>query len=270
MPQYKSTSVRTLAALLLICVFLILPNTASATITQGDFSIFGNFRTKWAGRFGEGSVRNPKLTSEPPSARGGGPITFDRWDLVEAKQEVDLRPDYHFIKNYNFLGRLDTLFVKEADFFAIYRAWYDAEGDFKPKGTAQAARDFPKYTQREKIEKYARNDLREYYAEIDVNDNLAFRVGKQQIIWSEADALAGTEVLNPADLRYHFIHFEAPEDQRKNINMDYVLGDIRKSANNQHEAFWIPGDIQATSGGAALAVNVSDARDPYALTYSDA
>jgi hypothetical protein len=34
------------------------------------------------------------------------------------------------------------------------------------------------------------------------------RVGKQQVIWSEADALSGTELTNSSDLSYHWTHFE--------------------------------------------------------------
>jgi hypothetical protein len=252
---------------------LLFPPIAGATITQGDFSIFGNAKSRWDGRFGEGSVRNLALSTGPQaSARNGGSFTFDRWDLVGARQEIDLRPDYHFIKNYNFLGRLDTVFIKEADFFAIYRAWYDAFGDFKPKGVGQAASDFSAYTQREKQAKFMRNDLREYYAQIDVNDSLSFRVGKQQIIWTEADALSGTEIINPPDLRYHFIHFETPEDQRVGVEMlkmNYVFGDIWRTANNELEMFWVPGFVPVTAGGTTLRANTSSPRDPYAITYSN-
>ena len=35
------------------------------------------------------------------------------------------------VKNYKFLGRLDTLVLKDADFFAFYRPWYDAFGTLK-------------------------------------------------------------------------------------------------------------------------------------------
>src|SRR5260370_15291302 len=68
---------------------------ASATITQGDFSIFGNFRTQWSGRWGESSDRDgeghPPVTRGvtgtvvSPASRTGGSFDFNRWDLVEAK-----------------------------------------------------------------------------------------------------------------------------------------------------------------------------------------
>ena len=46
---------------------------------------------------------------------------------------------------------------------------------------------------------YFKNDLREYYAQLNFTDNFSARIGKQQIIWSEADALSGTEVTNPVN-----------------------------------------------------------------------
>ena len=41
------------------------------------------------------------------------------------------------IKNYKMLGRFDTLIIKDADFFAYYRPWYDSVGtlkDQRPRG----------------------------------------------------------------------------------------------------------------------------------------
>ena len=73
------------------------------------------------------------------------------------------------------------------------------------------------------------------------------RVGKQQVIWSEADALSGTELTNSSDLSYHWTHFETAENLRKNVRMikfNYILPDFLKTANNEAEAFVIPGDYQ--------------------------
>ena len=83
------------------------------------------------------------------------------------------------------------------------------------------------------------------------------RVGKQQVIWSEADALSGTELTNSSDLSYHWTHFETPENLRKNIRMikfNYILPDFLKTANNEAEAFVIPGDYE----GNGAVVQTSD------------
>jgi hypothetical protein len=36
--------------------------------------------------------------------------------------------------------------------------------------------------------------------QINFTDNFSARIGKQQVSWSEADALSGIEVTNPADI----------------------------------------------------------------------
>src|SRR5579862_4359014 len=137
---------------------------ANATITQGDFSVFGFFETREAGRWGEGSTRGgtPTTFSGPPGSPGrvvtsfglgpthtGGSFDFNHWDLVEMRQLADIRPDYHIVKNYKLLGRFDTLVLKDADFFAFYRPWYDAFGSIKPTGVAQPNKDWNNYTQRQ-------------------------------------------------------------------------------------------------------------------------
>ncbi len=257
---------------------------ANATITQGDFSVFGFFETREAGRWGEGGSNGANIPTKITPGVGtapatisygfaashtGGSFDFNHWDLVEMRQLADIRPDYHMVKNYKFLGRLDTLVLKDADFFAFYRPWYNAVGTLKPIGTAQPDRDFNenvlggKYNQQAIQQEYIRNDLREYYAQLNFTDNFSMRVGKQQVIWSEADALSGTELTNSSDLSYHWTHFETAENLRKNVRMikfNYILPDFLKTANNEAEAFVIPGDYQGNG-----AVVSTDIRNPYVL-----
>jgi hypothetical protein len=249
---------------------------AMATITQGDFSVFGFFESREEGRWGEGSSNDnstptkfvnvaPAVTEAfpgKPASTNGGSFEFNHWDLVEARQLGDIRPDYHMVKNYKFLGRFDTLFLKDADFFAFYRPWYDAYGTLKNKGRAKPGTDRHNYTHYQLQQQFFRNDLREYYAQLNFTDNFSMRVGKQQVIWSEADALSGTDVTNPVDASFHGVYgAESPEDTRRNIRMvkfNYILPDMFKTANNEIEAFWIPGDFQ----GSGIRV-ATDPRNPW-------
>jgi hypothetical protein len=252
---------------------------AMATITQGDFSVFGFFESREAGRWGEGSSNNngtpttsenvlPGFTLNRPgmaASENGGSFDFNHWDLVEMRQLGDIRPDYHMVKNYKFMGRFDTLVLKDADFFAFYRPWYDAVGTLKNKGRAETNRDWGNYSHDALQQQFFRNDLHEYYAQLNFTDNFSMRVGKQQVIWSEADALSGTEITNTVDGNYHgFYGAEAAEDVRKNLQMvkfNYILPDYLKTANNEFEFFWIPGDWQ----GDSTLSNVHDARSPYVV-----
>ena len=252
---------------------------ARATITQGDFSVFGFFETREEGRWGEGGSANngtPTTFTHPTptttvanqgiaSSYTGGSFDFNHWDLDEARQLGDIRPDYHMVKNYKFLGRFDTLVLKDADFFAFYRPWYDAEGTLKNKGRAIRIRDAFNYNHQTLQQEYFRDDLHEYYGQLNFTDNFSARIGKQEVIWSEADALSGTEITNSVDSTYHgFIPFESAEDLRKNVRMvkfNYILPDFMKTANNELETFWIPGDYQ----GNGVVANVNDARSPWAV-----
>jgi hypothetical protein len=252
---------------------------ANATITQGDFSVFGFFETKESGRWGEPGTRGTgtpatftgptavgsvQLTPGRAASYSGGSYDFNHWDLVQARQLADIRPDYHMVKNYKLFGRLDTLVLKDADFFAFYRPWYDAEGTLKQEGIAPTNRDWNNYTQRQLQEQYFRNDLREFYGQLNFTDNFSMRIGKQQVIWSEADALSGTEITNPNDLTFHWTHFETAENIRKNVRMfkfNYILPDFLKTANNELEAFVIPGDFQ----GDTSVVGLTDARNPWTV-----
>jgi hypothetical protein len=262
-----------LCGFLVLVSFALCSTSAMATITQGDLSIFGNISTRWSGRWGEASARGgtPSTldTSAPPSviiagtapSHTGGSFDFNHWDLVQARTIPAFRADYHFVKNYNMLGRFDTLVLHDADFFAYYRAWYDAFPDLKHRGRAETARDWTSFTSQDRIDQFTRNELREYYGQLNFTDNFSMRIGKQEVIWSEADALSGTEVTNPSDLRFHWTHFEAAEDTRVNLQMvkfNYILPDFLGMANNELEWFWIPGDFQGS-----IKVNSTDARNPW-------
>ena len=261
---------------------------AMATITQGDFSVFGFFETREAGHWGEGSSSQDATPTRiihsgaipfavPGKSFGitGGSFDFNHWDLAEARQLADIRPDYHMVKNYKLLGRFDTLLIKDADFFAFYRPWYDAVGTLKNHGRARPNTDAVEYSHSQSSNNglvpvhslqndYFKNDLREYYAQLNFTDNFSARIGKQQIIWSEADALSGTEVTNPVNAQWHGVYgAEAAEDVRTNLRMiklNYILPDFLKTANNELEAFIIPGDFQA-----AQIETQADPRNPYAV-----
>ncbi len=260
---------------------------AMATITQGDFSVFGFFETREAGHWGEGSssinstatkLYHPTVTSTfaiPGKSFGitGGSFDFNHWDLAEARQLADVRPDYHTVKNYKLLGRFDTLFIKDSDFFAYYRPWYDAFGSLKDIGRERPNTDAIPYSHSQSTNsgltsnpslqnEYFKNDLREYYSQLNFTDNFSARIGKQQVIWSEADALSGTEVTNPVNATWHGVYgAESAEDTRTNIRMvklNYILPDFLQTANNELEGFWIPGDFQ----GDGINLN-GDPRSPY-------
>jgi hypothetical protein len=286
MTSWRQTRRRGLCVAIVAAVALLRASVALAVISQGDLTLYMFFETREAGRWGEGSSGNNAILSKfttfgvipgKSATETGGSFDFNHWDLVEARQLASIRPHYELVKNRKLLGRVDTIVLQHADFFAYYRPWYDAEGTLKNKGRAEAFRDWNNYTHQQLQEQYFRNDLHEYYADLDFTDNFSMRIGKQQIIWSEANILAGTEITNPADVTYHgFVGAEAAEDERKNLEMikaNYILPDFLKTGNNELEAFLIPGDFESgsdlrsniTIGGADV---TTDSRNPYAVPVS--
>ncbi len=282
----RRTRWRNLAIAAVATVATLWSTAAMATITQGDFSVFGFFETREEGRWGENSSNlnsTPTTLSHPTpttttatlgtaATNHGGSFDFNHWDLDEMRQLGDIRPDYHFVKNYSFLGRFDTLFLKDADFFAFYRPWYDAVGTLKDKGVAPPDHDWTPYTQSELQQQYFQNNLHEYYAQLNFTDNFSMRIGKQEVIWSEADALSGTEITNPINYTWHGVYgAEATEDVRTNLRMikfNYILPDFLKTANNEFEFFVIPGDFEGD--GASGISNTTDSRSPWAIPAASA
>ena len=253
---------------------------AMATITQGDFSVFGFFETRDSGQWGEGSSSTDSSPTKlytsglqtyavPGQSYGmtGGSFDFNHWDLAEQRNLADVRPDYHMIKNYKFLGRFDTILIKDADFFAYYRPWYDSYGSLKNDGRQPPNTDVIPYSSqgnRALQDEFFKNDLREWYAQLNFTDNLSARIGKQQVIWSEADALSGTEVTNPVNATWHGVYgAESPEDVRTNLRMiklNYILPDYFKTANNEIEGFIIPGDFEGAGN-----IYQTDPRNPWVV-----
>jgi hypothetical protein len=281
---------RRLVVATIVAIACCYPRFVDAAISQGDLSIFGFVETREAGRWGEGGSRDnsipdsiqptlpPSIKPGIPATESGGSFDFNRWDLAEARQLASIRPEYHFIKNHKLLGRFDTLFIKDASFFAYYRTWYDAEGSIKPEGRAEPFRDWSNYTQRELQDEYFRDELHEYYADLNFSDNFSMRIGKQQIVWSEASLLSGTEITNPGDVTFHgLVGAESAEDTRKGLRMvkaDYLVPDFLKSTNNELEAFWIPGDFEGGNGFLKSNISIgqievnTDSRNPYAVPLS--
>ena len=81
-----------------------------------------------------------------------------------------------------------------------------------------------------------------------------------------------TEITNAGDASFHrFVGAEAPRDTRialKFTNGNNLLRDFLKTAHNQVEAFWIPGDFKEGSGSrSSLSLDLTairaDQRHPY-------
>ncbi len=148
--QQCGRSRSSLLQVLVIFAVMVRPVVAMATITEGDFSFFGSFNTTWAGRWGEGSERGgtPSTTDGAPNPATivikagkapnftGGSFDFNHWDLVEARQSMNLTTDDHVVKNYKLLGRIDTLISPGRQLLRRLRSLLRCPSDFKDAGRA--------------------------------------------------------------------------------------------------------------------------------------
>ena len=78
-------------------------------------------------------------------------------------------------------------------------------------------------------------ELREFYADIDL-DNVYLRLGKQQIVWGEADGLKVLDVLNPQSFR----EFILPEFEDSRIPLWTANAEITIGDNTTAQLVWIP------------------------------
>jgi len=91
---------------------------------------------------------------------------------------------------------------------------------------------------------YGQDYLREFYIDLDYPTWHA-RIGKQQLVWGESDALRMADIINPLDLSWHW-SLESWQDIRIPLRMI----DFHYTGFNWHhldlELVWIPEDFQST------------------------
>ena len=74
-------------------------------------------------------------------------------------------------------------------------------------------------------------ELREFYVDVDIHDHV-LRVGKQQIVWGEADGLKVLDVVNPQSFREFILADFEDSRTADGSHLD------RASAKRASEAFW--------------------------------
>lgn len=69
------------------------------------------------------------------------------------------------------------------------------------------------------MDQYNRGDLREFYADIDVNDRVKLRMGKQQVVWGESDFFHAMDLVQGFDMRWRSFLEGENEELRKPLIM---------------------------------------------------
>jgi len=125
------------------------------------------------------------------------------------------------------------------EFFVIGRAWWD--------GSVTLDSDLPDIIKDEHASHRGPDmdkdiDLREWYMTARAGD-FTFRIGRQQVIWGESDALRMADIINPLDLSWHYI-FEGWEDIRIPLRMVNVMYEPYTQNQFRLQLIWIPEDFR--------------------------
>jgi hypothetical protein len=86
---------------------------------------------------------------------------------------------------------------------------------------------------------YQELDLRELYVDLNPNDWLSFRIGRQQVAWGDTGQYRLLDVVNPSNNTWHFAPLEAIEDTRIPLWMWLTTIDMPK-IDHSLELLWIP------------------------------
>ncbi|MEB2285666.1 MAG: hypothetical protein OZ922_13390 [Myxococcales bacterium] len=226
-------------AVALAAFALVSASPALATMKYGPLELSGNLQS-------QNIVRHPDV---------------DEFHFVQQRNTMRARVDWNWVEKGKWIDRIQLPFIESSKFFLLYRGVYDSIYDYEPtfrerdfrgrKPGRAAVRDLGDMSKGARDAVKFENQLRELYVDIKLADvPLSFRLGKQQVIWGEADDFRMLDRANPLDTSWHYIMEIPPpsfgwDDLRIPLWMVKGLWDIGNIGNISNvflEAYWNPGD----------------------------
>ena len=220
-------------------LLLLLTSSASATMKYGPIELSGNLQS-------QNIVRHPDV---------------DEWHFIQQRNTFRARVDWNWLEKGKLIDRIELPFIESSKFFLLYRGVYDSiydytptfrERDFRGRKPGRAAlRDLNDLSKGARDAIKFENSLREAYIDLKIaNAPVSFRLGKQQIIWGEADDFRMLDRANPLDTSWHYIMEIPPpsfgwDDLRIPLWMFkglWDIGNVWNISNTFLEAYWNPGD----------------------------
>ena len=238
-------------ALALVCA-AILPLGASATLRYGPIQIAGNIQS-------QNIVRTPDA---------------DTYQFIQQRNTARVQLTYDFLQTGTALERFDVPFLRDGRLLLLWRGVYDSVYDTTPDVAAredihgrayggQNLSDFAAATGRSDVltldglSRSARdslrfeNTLREAFVDLRFRDvPLSVRLGRQQIVWGEADNFRMLDRANALDLTWHQAQELPPpafgwDEVRRPfwmVKFLYDLGRVGPLSQSFLEWYWNPGD----------------------------
>ena len=237
---------RSLVAVFTGVSLLVAAAPASATQKFGPIELSGNVQS-------QNIVRNPDV---------------DQYHFVQQRNTFRARVDWDWLQRGKLIDRFDLPFIQSSKLFLLYRGVYDSiydatpgfrENDFRGRKPGPAAlRDLDDLPRKSLDALKFESVLREAYIDLKLADApLSFRLGKQQIIWGEADDFRMLDRANPLDTSWHFIEEIPPpsfgwDDLRIPLWMIkglWDIGNVGPLSNVFAESYWNPGDWRPVKVG---------------------
>jgi Protein of unknown function (DUF1302) len=231
--------IRQRTATLTAALVLLGASSALATQKYGPLEISGNIQA-------QNLIRHPDV---------------DTYQFIQQRNTMRIRVDWDWLEKGKLIDRFELPWIKSSKLFLLYRGVYDSVYDYTPtfrehdfrgrepgpgslrtlSDLSRGARDALKFE----------SQLREAYVDLKLSGApISFRLGKQQIIWGEADNFRMLDRANALDVSWHYIMEIPPpsfgwDDLRIPFWMVKGLWDIGSVWNMSNvfmEAYWNPGD----------------------------
>lgn len=253
------------------------PRPADAVLQYGPMQLSGSVETQNIIRHSFPSVENPN----------------DRVQFIQNRNTAKIRFDWDWIQGGKVMERYELPWIKESHFYLLYRGAYDGFYDIAPGGKqiGQFSEDdriggpikgnnmgtvdadgnllpgpYSRFTGKDRDGRKWENTLREVYADITLADApVTFRIGRQQVIWGEADQFRLMDIWNPLDVTWRFPLADTFDDFRVPlwlIKGMVDLGTLGPFSNSFVEFVYNPGDFQPGQKIAWLP-------NPWSLPYAD-
>lgn len=237
---------------LLVLVAVALPRAVHATLRHGPIQVAGNLQS-------QNLVRMPE------------PGVFQ---FIQQRNSARVQLTYQWLEGGTALERFAVPFLREGSALLLWRGVYDSVYDTTPAvaarqdvhGRAYGGLTLPEFArvvgrpravELDSLSDGARdalrfeNDLREAYLDLKFRDvPLSMRLGKQQIVWGEADNFRMLDRANALDLTWHQAMELPPpafgwDEIRRPfwmLKFLYDTGQIGPLSQTFLEWYWNPGD----------------------------
>ncbi len=199
-----------------------------------------------------GSVQSQNIVRHPD---------VDEYHFVQQRNTARLRLSWQWLRDGRLGDRADVPLAADAELLLSYRGVYDSIYDYAPKfrerdlrgrkPSRAAERDLRDLSRAARDALKLEQQLREAYVDLRLRRHpLWLRLGKQQVVWGEADFFRMLDRANPLDTSWHFIEEIPPpsfgwDDLRIPLWMlrgRYELGAVGPLSAVSAEAYWNPGD----------------------------